>query len=255
MRLAGKTAVVTGAGSGIGRATAERCAEEGARVVVTDIDTGGGESTVERIHDAGGEAEFRELDVSDYDAVATLLETVDADYDGLDLLHNNAGILGPVAELTETTPHERDRLIDINVNGVWNGCHVAVSLMKDNDGGAIVNTSSVSGYLASPEATTYCLTKAAVLNFTRAVAHEVGKYGIRVNAVCPGMTQTDMLDTVYEGLGEDPEEIRAEFREEFSLGRLGNPEDIANAVVFLLSDEAAWITGHGLPVDGGFSIH
>lgn len=255
MRLDGKTAVVTGAGSGIGRATAKRCAEEGATVVVTDIDEVGGEETVTQISDAGGEAEFRPLDVTDYDAVASTLEAAHENHGGLDLLHNNAGILGPVGKLTEVTLEERDRLIDININGVWNGCHAAIPLMTENGGGSIVNTSSVSGYLASDDVTTYCLTKAAVLNFTRAVAHEVGTDGIRVNAVCPGMTQTDMLDTVYEGLGDDPEAVRDEFREEFSLGRLGDPEDIANCVVFLLSDDAAWVTGHGLPVDGGFSIH
>lgn len=255
MRLEDKTAVITGAGSGIGRATAKRCAEEGATVVVTDVDVEGGRETVAQIDTSGGTAEFRELDVVDYDAVKAALERVHATHGGLDLLHNNAGILGPVAKLTETTREQRDRLIDVNIKGVWNGCHAAIPLMKEMEGGAIVNTSSVSGFLASPDATTYCLTKAAVLNFTRAVAHEVGTHGIRVNAVCPGMTKTDMLDAVYDGLGDDPEAVREEFRAEFSLDRLGEPEDIANCVVFLLSEEAGWVTGQGLTVDGGFSIH
>jgi NAD(P)-dependent dehydrogenase (short-subunit alcohol dehydrogenase family) len=254
MRLRDETAVITGAGSGIGRATAERFAEEGATVVATDVDAEGGRETVDRIEADGGTAEFRELDVTDHDAFASTLQSVADERGGLDVLHNNAGIMGPVCRLEETTLSERERLIDVNVNGVWNGCHAAVPLMKESGGGAIVNTSSVSGFVASPEATTYCLTKAAVLNFTRALAHEVGRDGIRVNAVCPGMTETDMLEAFYEGL-ENPEETRAEFTEEFSLGRLARPEEIANCVVFLASDEASFVTGHGLTVDGGFTIH
>ena len=255
MRLAGKTAVITGAGSGIGRATAEKCAREGATVIVTDVDVSGGNESVDRIEKQGGDAEFRELDVTDYDAVATILREVDEEHDGLDLLHNNAGILGPVGKLTEMTHEERDRMIDINVNGVWNGCHAAIPLMKNSGGGSIVNTSSVSGYLASDDATTYCLTKAAVLNFTRAVAYEYGNDNIRVNSVCPGMTETAMIEKFYNQLEDDPIAARERFLEAFPLDRLGRPEDIADGVVFLLSDEADWITGHALTIDGGFSLH
>jgi NAD(P)-dependent dehydrogenase (short-subunit alcohol dehydrogenase family) len=254
MRLAGKTAVVTGAASGIGRATATRFAEEGATVVATDVDVEGGRETARQIEAAGGDAEFRELDVTDYDAFDDLLTAVHEEYDGLDVLHNNAGILGPVKPLEEITLEERSRLIDINVNGVWNGCHAAVPLLKAQESGAIVNTASNSGFLASPEVTTYCLTKAAVLNFTRAVAHEVGPHGVRVNAICPGMTDTGMLDTFYEGAG-DPEAMKAEFAEEFSLKRIADPVEMANAVLFLASDEASFVTGEALVVDGGFSIH
>jgi NAD(P)-dependent dehydrogenase (short-subunit alcohol dehydrogenase family) len=254
MRLEDRTAVVTGAASGIGRATARRFAEEGATVVAADVDREGGEATVAQIREAGGTAEFRELDVTDYDAVSALLASVHEEYDGLDVLHNNAGILGPVKPLEEISVEERSRLVDVNVNGVWNGCHAAVPLMKERGTGAIVNTASNSGFLASPEVTTYCLTKAAVLNFTRAVAHEVGPHGIRVNAICPGMTDTDMLNTFYDGAG-DPAEIRAEFAEEFSLKRIADPVEMANAVLFLASDEASFVTGEALVVDGGFSIH
>jgi len=255
MRLEDKTAVVTGAAGGIGRATARRFAEEGATVGVADVDDEGGRETVDIVVDEGGDAEFQHLDVTDYDAFESTLRAAHDAFDGLDVLHNNAGIMGPVGPLEETTLAERDQLIDINVKGVWNGCRAAVPLMKATDGGAIVNTSSVSGFVASPDATTYCLTKAAVLNFTRAVAHEVGPAGIRVNAVCPGMTKTSMIETFYDGLEGDPAEIRARFAEDFSLERLGEPEEIANCVTFLASDEASWVTGHGLVVDGGFTIH
>jgi len=182
------------------------------------------------------------------------LNAVHEEYGGLDILHNNAGILGPVKQLEETSIEERSRLIDINVNGVWNGCHAAVPLMKEQGAGTIGNTSSNSGFMASPEVTTYCLTKAAVLNFTRAVAHEVGLHGIRVNAICPGMTDTNMLNTFYEGAG-NVEELKAEFAEEFSLKRIAEPVEMANAVLFLASDEASFVTGEALVVDGGFSIH
>lgn len=254
MRIPNKTAVITGAASGIGRATAKRFAEEGAKVVATDVDREAGEETVKQIRDDGGEAEFRELDVTDHDQFSSLLNSVHEEYGGLDILHNNAGILGPVKPLEGTSIEERSRLIDININGVWNGCHAAVPLMKERGEGAIVNTSSNSGFIASPEVTTYCLTKAAVLNFTRAVAHEVGSHGIRVNAICPGMTDTNMLNTFYEGAG-DPEELIAEFAEEFSLKRIAEPVEMANAVLFLASDEASFVTGEALVVDGGFSIH
>jgi NAD(P)-dependent dehydrogenase (short-subunit alcohol dehydrogenase family) len=254
MRLLDKTAVITGAASGIGRATAKRLAEEGAKVVATDVDREGGEKTVKQIRDAGGEAEFRELDVTDHDRFSALLNAVHEEYGGLDILHNNAGILGPVKQLEETSIEERSRLIDINVNGVWNGCHAAVPLMKEQGAGTIVNTSSNSGFMASPEVTTYCLTEAAVLNFTRAVAHEVGPHGIRVNAICPGMTDINMLNTFYEGAG-NVEELKMEFAEEFSLKRIAEPVEMANAVLFLASDEASFVTGEALVVDGGFSIH
>lgn len=255
MYLDEKTVVITGGASGIGRATAVRAAEAGAEhVVVADLDVEGCEETAGLVRDEGAGAEARQLDVRDYDAFEALLRSVKDEQGSVDVLHNNAGIQGPIGPLEETTLEERDRVIDVNVNGVWNGCRAVVPLMREQGSGAIVNTSSVSGFVASPGVATYCLSKAAVLNFTRAVAHEVGADGIRVNAVCPGMTETNMISEFYSGF-DDPEAARAEFEEEFSLKRLGQPEEIASCVVFLASDEASFVTGHGLTVDGGFTIH
>lgn len=253
MDFTDRTAVVTGAGSGIGRATARRLAADGARVVVTDVDLEGARRTASTIESDGGDASVRELDVTDDAAVKALLAEV-ADTEGLDILVNNAGLGQLPTRIEDTDIETRDRMVSVNALGVWNGCWAAVPLMRETGGGAIVNVSSLAGVIGAPRMATYSLTKAAVLNFTRAVAAEVGPDGIRVNAVCPGFVDTQMVEEFFAATG-DPEKSREQTEGMYPLRRLGEPEEIANAIAFLSSEEASFVTGHGLVVDGGYSAY
>ena len=250
MRLEGKTAFVTGGGSGLGRAAAERFAQEGATVVAADVDVEGAEETVERVEAAGSSGEAVELDVTDAAAFHAAVDAT-ADEHGLDVILNNAGISHERNDVEDIDEATRDRVIDVNVKGVWNGTHAAVPHFKEQGSGAIVNTASLAGVIGSPGASAYSLSKGAVVNFTRAVAAEVGPDGVRANAVCPAITETPMVLS-----GRDPdewEEIKERMLRQYPLRRLGRPEDVANAMLFLASDESSWVTGHALVVDGGFS--
>jgi NAD(P)-dependent dehydrogenase (short-subunit alcohol dehydrogenase family) len=248
-----KTVVITGAGSGIGRETAKRFAKEGSTVIVTDIDVEGGEETVTQIEEEGnGTAEFHEVDVRDYEEVEASLQVIAEDHGSIDVLYNNAGI-NQFTHLEETSLEERDNMIDVNVNGVWNGCRAVLPIMRDNGGGSIINISSVYGYLGYPTETTYCLTKGAVLNFTRALATEVGPDGIRVNAVAPGFIDTEM-PMQFINQQENPEEVIKETEEMHALRRWGQPEEVANTVLFLASEESSFITGEYIAVAGGYDV-
>lgn len=245
--LHGKTAVVTGGASGIGRATAHRLAEEGVDVVVTDIDDERGRETVEQIdasETADGTTEFRPLDVSDYDRFEECLVAVAEEHNGLDILFNNAGI-GEARSFRETTREHRDELIDVNLKGVWNGCHAALPLFEADGGGVIVNTSSMAGWKPAP-ITSYALTKAAVLHFTRSVAGELARYDVRINAVCPGLIDTAMTDEWYS------EEEQEAMRRQTALDRWADPEEVASCVAFLASEDASYVTGRALKVDAGY---
>jgi len=249
MTLTDKTAIVTGAGAGIGRATARRFAEEGATVVITDIDESGGAETVSLIEEAGGNAEFRRLDVRDYDAFEDTVDDIVTAHGGVDILVNNAG-LNLIELLDSTSVAQRDHLLDVNVCGVWNGCRAVLPVLKAQERGVILNMSSTGGFQGSPRMATYSLTKGAVLNFTRALAGEAGPYGVRVNALCPGIVKTAMS----AGLVADdpnPEAAWEEIATDIPLKRVGEPEDVARCAAFLASDEAQFVTGHALTVDGG----
>jgi len=246
MRLDGKTAFVTGGGSGLGRAAAERFAAEGATVVAADVDYEGAAETVEGLDGAVA----HELDVRDFEAFRDAIDATVEDH-GLDVLLNNAGISHEPTAMEDLAHDELDRLIDVNVRGGWNGCAAALPHLKEQGSGAIVNTASLAGVIGSPNLSGYSLTKGAVVNLTRAVAAEAGPDGVRVNAVCPGVTETPMPKR--DRSEEEWEELASRMAEQYPLRRLGRPEDVANAMLYLASDEADWVTGQALVVDGGFS--
>ena len=246
MRLDDKTAFVTGGGSGLGRAAAERFASEGATVVAADVDYDGALETVEGID----RAVAHELDVRDADAFRDAIDATVEEH-GLDVVLNNAGVSHGPSPMEDIVQDELDRLIDINVKGVWNGCAAALPHLKEQGSGAIVNTASLAGVIGSPNLSGYSMTKGAVVNLTRAVAAEAGPDGVRVNAVCPGVTETPMPKR--DRSEEEWEELASRMAEQYPLRRLGRPEDVANAMLYLASDEADWVTGQALVVDGGFS--
>jgi NAD(P)-dependent dehydrogenase (short-subunit alcohol dehydrogenase family) len=245
-RVAGKAALVTGAGSGIGRATAVTLAREGACVVVTDIDAPSGQETAAIISQAGGQAFFHRADVVSSDDVQALMAAVSEAFGRLDILHNNAGVAvrHPVAEQDE---EGWDHCFSVNLKGLFLCSKYAIPHMRQH-GGSIIHTASVTGIVGVRNRAAYSATKGAIVILTRNMALDYARYHIRVNCVCPGFTRTALIGRLLE----DSERTRR-LTEMHPLGRLGMPEDIANAVLFLASDEASWITGHALVVDGGFS--
>jgi NAD(P)-dependent dehydrogenase (short-subunit alcohol dehydrogenase family) len=253
----GKIALVTGGGSGIGRASALAFARNGAKVVVADISTEGGQQTEQMIKKAGGEAFFIKTDVSKSADVSAMVNKTIEKYGRLDCAHNNAGILvrGPEADTVHHSEEDWDRVIDINLKGVWLCMKYEIPHMLKQGKGAIVNTSSIAGLVALAESLAYNASKHGVIGLTRAAALEYSQRGVRVNAVCPGFINTPMLGTSVD---VDETEIKAlaEFiKRDMPLGRRGNPEEVAEAVVWLCSDAASFVTGHALAVDGGWVIH
>ena len=253
MRHEDQTAFVTGAGQGIGEATAKRFAEAGAFVVATDVDSETGEATAADINDGdyAGEAEFTELDVTDGEAFEAVVDATVEEY-GLDAVVNNAGVGHPPTNVEDTDRSVFEFVLDVNVRGVWNGCQAALPHLKEQGSGNIVNIGSLASFYGLPKQGAYSLSKGAVMNFTRAVAAEAGRAGVRCNAVCPAFTDTELGRQFFE-TRDDPERAKEIMLKRYPLGRLAEPDEIADAVSFLASDEASYITGEGLRVDGGFS--
>jgi NAD(P)-dependent dehydrogenase (short-subunit alcohol dehydrogenase family) len=247
--LDGAVAVVTGASSGIGRASAERFAAEGASVVVADVDEAGGTETVERIEDDGGEATFVEVDVSDPDSVQTMVDATVECYGSLDVAHNNAGILTDFVPVTEIEETDWDTLIDVNLKGVWACLKAEIPAMLESNGGAVVNTTSEEGLVGGPARGSYVASKHGVVGLTRTAALEFADAGVRVNAVAPGPIDTGMSPDSMDA--EDLEGMREAVGEEIPLGRFGEPEEVAGATAYLCSEDASFVTGHTLVVDGG----
>lgn len=241
-------ALVTGAASGIGRATAERFADEGAQVVVADVVDDGGTETVELIENDGGDAVFVHTDVTNADDIQAMVDTALDTYGQLDFAVNNAGIEGTSAPTTELTEDDWHRVIDINLKGVWLGMKHEIPAILDTDGGAIVNTSSVAGYNGFPDLAPYVASKHGVIGLTKTAALEYSAQGVRVNAVAPGVINTPMVSRTFE---DDPEGLEQVLGAE-PIGRLGEPEEIASAIVYLCSDDASFVTGFPMAVDGGY---
>ena len=246
-RLDNKIALVTGAGSGIGRATALVFAREGARVVVSDIVVEGGQETVQQIEAAGGEAIFVKADVSQAADVETLVAKTVETYGRLDCAFNNAGIEGGVKPTIDCTEEEFDRTIAVNLTGVWLCMKYEIQQMLSQGGGTIVNTASAAGLVGFPGLPDYVASKHGVVGLTKTAALEYAKSGIRVNAVCPGVIQTPMVERGAQ-LSPGFDELAVSME---PVGRFGQPAEIGEAVVWLCSDAASFVTGIPMQVDGG----
>ena len=247
-RVADKVVLVTGAGSGIGRATAKLLAAEGATVIVSDINAAGGQETVQQI---GGKARFEEHDTSHEDDWKRIVEDILEREGKLNGLANNAGISGPYPATFETETLEQwRRMLSVNVEGVFLGCKHAVPAMRQSGGGSIVNTSSLAAFLATPDLSAYGASKGAVRQFTKTVAIDCARkgYKVRCNSVHPGVIMTPMGESVLPS-----DKARDRMKKRIPIGDFGQPEDIAYGILYLISDESRFVTGTELVIDGGMN--
>jgi 3-oxoacyl-[acyl-carrier protein] reductase len=248
-RLKGKVAVVTGAASGMGKASAELFARHGAAIVVADRDGDGAERVAAVIRDSGGIAMAVQADVTLENDVRAMVKTAVHQYGRIDVLFNNAGVPMPFTPVEEVRLEDWERIMDVNVKGVFLGCREVVPYMKQQGSGVILNTASTAGIRPRPGLNAYCTSKGAVIALTKSLALELAPWHIRVNCLNPVATDTPMLN---QFIGDaDIEAGRQRFLETVPLGRLAQPDDIAHAALFLASDEADLITGVALEVDGG----
>lgn len=248
MRLEGKVALITGAASGIGRAMAATFAHEGARVIVADLNREAGEGVVDEITAIGGQAVFEQVDVSASAQVRMVMERARVRFDMLDILIANAGIM-ICKTLEETSEDEWDRLHNVNVRGVFLTLKYGGPLVRQ-PGGVILTTGSIDGLYGAPENAAYAATKGGIIAMSRAAALDYAKLGIRVNCLCPGWIDTPISDLYFRDRPAEKEEIARLH----PVGRLGAPQDIANAALFLATEEASFIVGLPLIVDGGMTI-
>ncbi|GAB3618383.1 SDR family oxidoreductase [Okibacterium endophyticum] len=243
----GKTVLVTGGGSGIGRASASAFARSGATVVVADISQTGGQETVDLITAADGAAEFRPVDVADENSVIALVDGIVADHGRLDIAHNNAGIEARNVPMAELTSEEWRRVIDIDLTSVFYCMKAEILHMKERGGGAIVNTASASGLIGGYTLACYTAAKHGVVGLTKAAAMDYAAHGIRINAICPGP-----IDTPF--IADLPQVAIDRLLLATPIGRLGKPEEMAQAVLWLCSDSASYMLGTPLQVDGGVAL-
>lgn len=249
LSLSNKVALISGSASGIGRGIALRLSEMGATVAILDVDEVRGEETAQEIESAGGRSRFFRADIRSRDACQEAVDRIIAEWQKIDILCNNAGIAirKDVVALSE---EEWDLALDVTLKGVYLLSHAVIPHMIRGGGGCVINTGSGWSLKGGPRAAAYCAAKAGVLNLTRAMAIDYGKDNIRVNCVCPGDVDTAMLRSECQQLGEDPTQFMRSAAAR-PLARVGTPEDIANAVLFLASPMSAWVTGTSLVVDGG----
>jgi NAD(P)-dependent dehydrogenase (short-subunit alcohol dehydrogenase family) len=246
-RLEGKVALITGAGGGLGRASAIAMAQEGAKVVVSDISVAGGEETVRIIQDVGGQALFWQADVSKAAEVKTLVDKTVFAYGGLHCAVNNAGYQGKMTTVAAYTEEQWDRVIDINLKGVWLCMKYQIPYMREQGGGAIVNMASVAGLKSGlTRFAAYTASKHGVIGLTKAAAGEYARSKIRINALCPGFIHTPMLEAVAF------EPLVGLVNEQVPMQRFGTPEEVAEAVIWLCSDASSYMTGHSMILDGGY---
>ncbi len=247
MRFDDKVVIVTGAASGIGRASAVLFAREGASVVVSDVNDDAGNETVAMIADAGGAAVYAHADVSDDADASALVETAKSQFGGLDIAVNNAGMLGHFMPAADIPIEEFDRIMAVNVRGVFLGIKHQLPAIVERGGGAIVNVASAAGYLAQPYAAAYTASKHAVVGLTKGAALDHAQSGVRINSVCPGGVATNIAAHLdLSGMGDAPDP--------HPLGRSAQPEELAAAIAWLASDDASFVIGSNVLVDGGLTL-
>lgn len=249
----GKTAIVTGSGNGIGRAIAVRFAAEGAKITVAEIEEDAGQATVEMIQQAGGQAIFSHTDTTDSDAIKATIAATKHAHGEVDILVNNAAafVFGKIEDVTHD---DWSKVFGVNVVGYANCVREVLPSMRSQNGGAIVNIASVSSYIAQPEFIPYNASKGAVAQLTRCLALDLAPDNIRVNAICPGSIRTRATDRHIASLGLDPEESYEDFGADSPMNRMGKPSEIASGALFLASDEASFMTGAHIVIDGGATI-
>ena len=246
MRVENKVVIITGAGSGIGRETAFLFAKEGAKVIATDVDEKAGNETVEEITKNGGDAFFAQLDITDRDQSKQVVRDALDRYGKIDVLINNAGIIQD-ALVSKMTEEQWDKVIDVNLKGPFNCIQAVVEAMMEHGTGEIINVSSIVGLYGNIGQTNYAASKAGIIGITKTLAKELGRKGIRVNAVAPGFIYTPMTAKV-------PEKILEMMKEKTPLKRLGQPDDVGYALLYLASDEANFVNGAVISVDGGLLV-
>ena len=246
MLLKDKVVIITGTSSGFGKETASLFVKEGAKIVAVSRGAAG-KKLVDEINAAGGDAIFVKGDVSVEQDIINVVDKAIERYGKIDVLFNNAGVYIP-GKADELASEDWDKVIDINLKGVYLGCKYAVPHMKKNGGGVILNTASAAGIIGFPDAVAYAASKGGVVYLTKAMAVDYAKDNIRVNCICPGTGETNMTKEIVEN-----EELSKMFLAPIPLGRFGQPQDIANAALFLASDMSSYITGVALPVDGGWT--
>lgn len=249
-KLNGKVAVITGAASGMGRATALRFAQEGAAVVLTDLNSHGGEEAVAECAAAGGKAVFQRTDVSSEADIKAAVERAVKEYGRLDIMYNNAGVAGALGPIEKVTSADWDKSMGILLRAVFLGMKYSIPEMRKAGGGSIITTSSAAGLRGVGYLAAYSAAKGAIITLTQAVAIEVGRDRIRVNCICPGGVNTPLVYRGTKGGEKGMEERMAKMQ---PIPRAGHPEDIANMALFLASDESEWITGTAMVVDGGIN--
>lgn len=250
LQLSGESVIVTGGGSGIGRETALSFADHAVDVLVGDVDADGGQETVSLITDeTDADARFFEVDVTDEDRVETMVDAAVEAFGRLDYGVNNAGVRSTQQRTADVSADDWKQVIDVNLTGVWHCLRAEIRQMRVQDGeGAIVNTSSILGQVGSELAPAYTAAKHGVLGVTKAAALDYATEGVRVNAVCPGYVETQMV----EETGLLAEDFRSDLEEKHAMERLGTPEEVASAIVWLCSDGASFTTGEAVGVDGGY---
>lgn len=252
MRLEGKVAIITGAGSGIGRASALLFAREGAKVMVADVDRPAGLETVDQVVESGGDAHFVQVDVTEPDQAQAMAGEAIARWEHIDVLFNNAGVSG-VGTVHETPIDVFDRVMRVNVRGVFLASQAIVPHMMERRAGSIINMSSCIAEIGLAQRASYAASKGAVLALTRSMQVDYAPYGIRVNALLPGTIYTPFVERYLKESYTDPEEGLAAIRKRQLSGELGRPEDVAGAALFLASEESRFMMASGLVIDGGVS--